>query len=54
MLLCLKALFYLWQESDRKLAVIISIQSQNQKLYQMQAHVASLPVGFSMSGKEAL
>ena len=56
MLLCLKALFHLLQESPCKLAVIISIESQYYKFYlnPMQALVVSLKVGFAMSGKEAL
>ena len=49
MLLCLKTLFHLLQESTCKLAVIISIQSQP-----VQALVASLGLGFAMCGKEAI
>ena len=57
MLLCLKAFFHVWQESTHKLAVIISIQSlEYYKFYlnQTQAGLASLQVGFAISGKEAL
>ena len=55
-LTCFKALFHLSQESTRKLAESIFIQSQCSKVYFNEMHTlaASLRVGFAISGKQAL
>ena len=49
-----KALLHLSQESTRKLAASIFIQSQCSKVYFNEMHTlaASLRVGFAISGKE--
>mgnify|MGYP002803457610 CR=1 FL=1 len=55
-MLSLKALFYLSQESTRKLAASIFIQSQCSKVYFNEMHTlaASLRVGFAITAKEPL
>ena len=47
------ALFHISQESTRKLAASIFVQSQYSKVYfnEMQALAASLQVGFAITGK---